>query len=160
MATPGNKRLLEWGSIIVAIVLIAAGVIYYKHFYNPQEPTERTEVDIVTLPDRFPADIPLEQDAGIIENYTASGPGVLFQATRTFTSAATAAQNMAKYQSFFSGENWGIIAASSSEQYSFLIATNTPLHLQATVFVSEESATGSKVDITVTPLSQESSSEQ
>jgi len=159
MATPGNKRLLEWGSIIIAVVLIAAGIVYYQHFYRPEPEVETKDVSIETLPAWFPADIPLETGAGVTANYTASAPGVPFQATRTFTSAASVAENIEKYRSFFSGNAWDIVAASSSEQYSFLIATSQSQNLQATVFVDGSSeATTSHVDITVTPFTQVTSS--
>ncbi len=145
-----NAHVWEWGSVIVTIIIIVVAGVYYKHFYHAPLKVERHEVSADTLPERFPANIPLEAGTGLIQNYTASAPGVPFQATREFSTHRTIAENFAIYKTFFSNFGWELVSATSSS-YATVLASNTTLNLQASVLITDP-GNERTVNITVTSL--------
>jgi len=148
-----RKQLLEWGTIVLALLIIAAGAIYVRHFYHAPIAVEKEALPADTLPDRFPADIPLEADAGVTQNYIASAPGVPFQATREFTTHRSVAENFSLYQSFFSSGSWAVVHAANASSYATILAANRALNIQASVLIADNAAAGERaVNITITGL--------
>lgn len=68
---------------------------------------EIKEVDKNLLPDKFPADFPIEAGAQILKNYNSEDDDV-YQATRQFASKKTVAENYKYYTDYFKANGWKI----------------------------------------------------
>lgn len=153
MAESGNRRAWEWGSIIATVVLVAAALIYYQYLYEPTPRAERHDVAASTFPERFPPNIPVDASGGITQNFTASAPGVPFQATREFTTRKTLDENVTLYRAFFATDGWQVKNVTVSSQYVTLLAANPVQHIQASLLMSEGPGTNERtINIAITGL--------
>ncbi len=96
-------------SLIVLAALVIAGVLIYVNANKKENqpntnsqktftPLPVTEVDHSRLPERFPADIPLESGAVIVYNFNLVNAAGMYQSTRQFVSKKTIKQNFDFYQ--------------------------------------------------------------
>lgn len=74
------------------------------------------------LPERFPADFPIESGAGILTNYNYENAESI-QATRKFISAKTLAANYTFYQKYLKDNGWTVSVSSNSPEVKYLSAT-------------------------------------
>lgn len=101
-----GKKIIFWVlAILIAVAIIFALVkkLIETPKETPKEPVvaagiQKTEVDHSKLPDKFPADIPIEQGATVTQNYNSTIGDGLFQATRVFETKKSLAENFKLYQ--------------------------------------------------------------
>lgn len=110
-----NKK---WAAIAL-LVVVAAGAWFLlvklekKNAANKAKPAplvkaQKMDVDFSKTPQKFPADIPLEKNANITQNYNATTPEGVFQATRVFETSKSLADNMTLYTDFLNKNGWKI----------------------------------------------------
>ena len=90
---------------IVAVLILA--FVLYKFVGNNRQSSElktpetavvkKMDVDFSKLPEKFPTNIPIESGAKITQNYNATTPEGEFQATRSFVTTKTLAENIKIY---------------------------------------------------------------
>lgn len=135
-----NKKLM---AVVVIGFLIIAGLVYFlkddntsntQEYYNNQQPSvQKTNVDFSKLPEKFPSDIPIEKDAKITQNYNSTTPEGHFQATRTFVTQLSLAENFATYEKFFNDNGWTIIATTNDPTYKMIAGSKDKQNIQVTI---------------------------
>lgn len=152
-----QSRKAIW--VFVAIGLIAiltAGIsIWYASKYNSDDKDQvkapevkKTIVEAEAIPPRFPAGIPLEKDAKIIQNFSITTPGGGFQSSRTFETQRSLDENFALYNQYFNNRNWKIESSSDTAQLKQVTAVKDDLQVQ--VVLNENTEQNRKtVEITV-----------
>jgi hypothetical protein len=104
---------------LIVACLFFIGIVVYSVFEYDRltfvspvlSTTQKTTVPVVTavdstkLPERFPADFPIEAGAQILNNYNAED-GVSIQATRKFVSSKTLKENFVFYFFYFNKNGW------------------------------------------------------
>lgn len=111
-----DKKLLN---IIIGVVILIALIVLVWWYAFPSKPASKGPVKPVNkienvkpaeLPKGFPADLPLEAGAKILNNYNATSPdGKRMQATRSFESAKTASANFDLYKTYLTKNKWTIL---------------------------------------------------
>ncbi|QQS22838.1 hypothetical protein IPM19_04405 [bacterium] len=154
-----NKRLM---AVVVVGFLIIAGLVYFikdkrssdtEQFYNDQVPSvQKTNVDFAKLPDKFPEDIPLETDAKITQNYNSTTPEGHFQATRTFETQLTLAENYGIYEKFLKDNGWTIIATTNDPGYKMIAGSKDKQNIQVTIDENKGSSKTKTVSISYSEL--------
>lgn len=84
-------------------------------------------------PERFPANIPIENGAKITQNYNATAPDGRFQATRAFETSLTLAQNLTLYKDFLLKDGWKIETNLDMENYKMVLGTKGNAQLQVSI---------------------------
>src|SRR5579862_5803833 len=101
--TPQRSKILWYIIGVVVLLVIIGSVLYAAHFSKHESITQQpaivkpnvtqTAVDPKTLPQDFPANIPLEKGATVTQNYNAQSISGQYQATRAFESKKSVADN-------------------------------------------------------------------
>lgn len=99
---------------IVAVLILA--FVLYKFVGNNRQSSElktpetavvkKMDVDFSKLPEKFPTNIPIESGAKITQNYNATTPEGEFQATRSFVTTKTLAENIKIYSNILDKDGW------------------------------------------------------
>lgn len=115
------RRLLP---IVIALLAIAV-VVFLVAWRNRQ--SQELIVDTYTVeptvtPTLFPANLPLEEDAPILENSASIASDGRLQSTRVFETERTLEENSAMYQAYFVTDGWIITAYKNQENYKALFA--------------------------------------
>lgn len=97
-------------------------------------PVKLTEVDKTKLPDRFPADVPIEAGATITLNYNAVNAKGLFQASREFVSKKSMADNFTLYQKALTASGWTITSAMDQPNQKIILATKGANNLNIRIY--------------------------
>lgn len=149
-----NSTLLmkRWIWTIIGLAIAAALLVFVK--YNPErKPLLKIDTYTVApteLPTLIPADMPIEKDVPILENYAAIVVDGRLQSTRTYESSQGIDESFAQYQEYFKSHGWTISASKSLDNYRAIFAGNGPLSAQAVM--TQDAAGKKKVQITVMSL--------
>ncbi len=95
-----------------------------------QATTTRKVVEDSKLPDKFPANIPQESGAVILQNDVQTSINGRFQATRSYETSKTLAENYQIYQTYFQQNGWKITTSTNEAAYKSITATKGDLSLQ------------------------------
>lgn len=119
--------------LVIVLIVLAVAALGFKAWWgnrswtkngsesanqgqNSQAPAPKIEkVDATQLPSGFPADMPLEKDAKIDQNFNATAEGKT-QATRKFVSQKTLKENFDIYKDWLTKNGWTIIATLDVEE--------------------------------------------
>lgn len=130
---------------LVLILLILAAGVYYFYFLKPEPATPEPPKSILSetqyfqvgeLPKGFPSDLPLEESAQILENFTAKfatkennvrlQDGTLatapefYQSTYSYVSEKSLSENNEIYKKYFTGKKYKLLTESISENSALL----------------------------------------
>jgi hypothetical protein len=113
-----EKRFWTWVAIAVVLIVLAICVIFWNIHQAKKAAVESAVVADVPagqLPGGFPSNIPIEKGALIVSNFNAAIQNGQFQATRSFNSFKTVAQNISLYASFLANpaNGWAMAASST-----------------------------------------------
>lgn len=104
-------------SAILALLFVAYLVTKRNAGDNDQQSAQprtavvdKVNVDFSQNPEKFPAKIPVEAGARITQNYNATTPEGIFQATKVFETSQSLSANLALYTKFFNDNGWNISA--------------------------------------------------
>lgn len=150
-----QKKLLPFFLVLFfALTFLAVvGYLAFK-FYNkeapPASPVEKPEfsvlpVPVETLPDKFPANFPLEKNVPVNTNYNAQTDGA-FQSTRQFVSKKTLAQNYSLYTDYLKNNGWTIETTLDQEAVKSIFASKGGTSVTVTMS-HNESVAENTVDI-------------
>jgi hypothetical protein len=154
-ADPANRKLLI---VLIALVVVAGIVaVVWRRQPAPQPAgggATVTHLPVIALPEAFPAGLPIEAGAKIVNNYNAvSTDGKRIQATRVFESAKTVAENAALYQAYVNDtkNGWTIMnqsdgPAGSGQKFIFAKKGDGILNIG----ISPRQPLGSTVDLSFT----------
>lgn len=107
----------------------------------------KKDVPPQTLPGKFPAEIPLEPGAKVVQNYTVTTADGRLQATRVFETAKSLEEQHQLYQDFFSRGGWRVISAVNQPALKTVAAMKGTVQVQ--VSIAENTLTKIKtIDIT------------
>jgi superoxide dismutase len=84
---------------------------------------ESKTVEPTKLPKDFPASIPLETGAKMVDNYNSTAEDGTYQATRVFESKKTLSQNFSLYEAFLKQDGWKLLATKDDEKLKVLSAS-------------------------------------
>lgn len=141
--------------LIVALVLLVASIVYLWHVRTHTDVTTqsvaqrtpesakvsvvRTEVDTRELPKDFPQDLPLEANAVVTQNYTAVVNNSTQQASRTYESSKSLADNYKLYQTYLQDHDWLLVSQVEQNGYDSLTGLKDGKTIQ--ILISENSGT-------------------
>ncbi|MDQ3018340.1 MAG: hypothetical protein M3Q64_00495 [bacterium] len=91
---------------------------------------QKKEVEASQAPEKFPANVPIERDAKITQNYNATTPDGRFQATRVFETNQTLAANLKLYSDFLKNDGWQILATVDQPNFKMVMGSKGKQHLQ------------------------------
>ena len=83
----------------------------------------KTTVAENKLPENFPTNLPLEDNVEVTQNYNATTEDGRFQATRTYESKKTLAENLAIYREYLNGNGWNIVSTVDQPTYKKISGT-------------------------------------
>jgi hypothetical protein len=122
-----RKLLLIAGILAVALILLAAFYFFYKKSrFGSNVPEVQTfavtkqDLPDSQIPSGFPADLPLEADTQVTQNYEATTTDGRKQSKRIFSTTKTLAQAMQIYTNFFTRLDWVEIPTPNSEPGSLV----------------------------------------
>ncbi len=148
--TPSNSNPKNISMILGAFVFLLALLFFgAKYFTSEKEEVIRLpegEPEIVIsnvkaeiLPDRFPANFPLEKDVPINANYNAETNGS-FQSTRQFISQKTLVANYNLYTDFLKKDGWTIGSTLNTDDLKVIFAQKN--RSSVTVTINRNSLSG------------------
>ncbi len=166
-----SNRKVIWALLIVLVLAVAA-VLFYSGVFKSNnstetplttktEPTVETkEVEKSQLPDKFPADFPIEAGATVTTNNVKTSSDGRFQSTHSFESAKTVDQNFAIYSDYFKTHGWIINSTVTTiKNYRSIYAGKGDITIQ--VSINDNQATHVKtVDIYVVQMMKQASINQ
>ncbi len=138
-----NNRIIYL--VVLLVLVIIAAVYYFKVVDNDKNQSTtntngnkasqivKTQVETDKLPEKFPADVPIEKDAKILQNYNATAPDGRFQATRVFETKESLAANITLYRNFLTKAGYEIKSSVDQPNYKMLYATKGDAGLQIAV---------------------------
>lgn len=131
--------------IAVAILLALLFVVIKlsQHPVSPAHPLSDNEANPTslqvqkvaenTLPNKFPANLPIEKDGKIIQNFNATEVDGRYNATREFESQQTLAQNIATYTKYLTDNGWEIKAKIDQSKLKMVMGKKENQQLQISV---------------------------
>jgi hypothetical protein len=137
-----SKKII-WVFVVIAIV--AVGVAIVVGLLSKQQTTSdkstksgeftvnKKDVAITKLPDKFPADLPMEKEAKVLQNYTSTTAAGGYQATREFETKKTLAENVKIYTDYLKKSGWTMGTGIDKTDFKVVSATKEDLSLQVTV---------------------------
>lgn len=151
--------------IIVLLVLVLILALLWQYKENEQlsvnEPVKNENIEVQNvsaneLPAAIPENIPMEEDAVILENdiITASEKPGVTQYTRKFVSNKSLEENYAIYKDFIDFNNWEVVSSVEEETLMLLIAVNPDKTEQLFVTVSKNTI-NKEVTVDLTVVTQE-----
>lgn len=148
-----NKLKMNKKVQIVVFILFTVLAVqtfrYIKKYSVPKTPAIEqtkslnvtlTEVSKTTVPERFPANFPLEKGADVRSNYTAQTANS-FQSSRAFSSKKTVAENYFLYSAFLKKDGWKILSSIDHPDSKFLYAQKGP-HEFVTIAIDKVTTDG------------------
>lgn len=159
--------------IIGVIALVAVVTAIFVFFANqasnipsnqmsevPKKDTKPLEIVKTTVapdqaPEGFPANIPIEEGAKILQNYNATAPDGRFQATRVFQTSLTLVQNLNLYRDFLNKDGWKIETTLDLENYKMILGSKANAQLQ--ISIDNNAAIGMKtvnISFTESPVTR------
>lgn len=137
------SKIQKIGLGVAFIILLAlAGLYFFMNKQNtktrvqpqPKEAiVQKTNIDFSKLPAKFPTNIPIETGAKTTQNYNATTPAGLFQATRTFETKQTLAANLTLYTDFLKKDGWKIKGTTDNPTYKMVMGAKGKQSLLITI---------------------------
>lgn len=120
-------------ALVVFIVMVAFPIrnADKKMAVKPSQ-QKKTELPVSQTPAKFPAEVPIEKGAKILQNYNISDADSL-QATRVFETTKSLDENFNLYKEFFTKNGWTIINTLNQPQLKVISATKEDFHAQVTI---------------------------
>jgi len=158
-----QSKKIVWVFAVIGIIIVALAIVMVIINRQMAKPTttktntktaaelkvDRQEVPPATLPENFPTDIPLEKDAKVIQNYTATTNNGGFQSTREFETKKTLAESYRIYKAYFQQNGWQL-SGGVDDTYVKVVSANKG-NLTATVTMDYNLKTDIKtIEITIT----------
>lgn len=119
-----NQKILI-GLVIVLLVL--AGILYLaknklgnkggSDRSNQPASVNKVNVDFSKDPENFPSSIPIEAGAQVTQNYNAAAPSGQYQATKTFVTKASLAENLSLYTNYLKSNGWTVEGTVDESNY-------------------------------------------
>lgn len=94
---------------------------------------QKTNVDFGKDPEKFPSDIPVEAGARITQNYNATTPSGLFQATKVFVTEQSLASNLTIYTKFMNDNGWDVTATVDQPTFKMVSGKKEDVTLQVSI---------------------------
>jgi hypothetical protein len=125
-------------AVIVAVIggVVGRGKVQDKPQDNQtmlQASTIRKAVDENSLPDKFPADFPRESGAKILQNDVQTSADGKFQATRSYETAKTLADNFQIFQTYFQKTGWKVTDSVNALNFKSITAVKGDLSLKVSL---------------------------
>ncbi len=142
-----SKKSLSIIAVIVLVLLIIILVIKSQdrgstvQTNNSAPVISKSKVPDSQLPSKFPADLPIEVGAVVIDNYNATTPDGRFQATRSFETSESLAANLKLYTNYLKTEGWTIQATVDKLTYKMVVGKKENQQLQISIDQNASSKT-------------------
>jgi hypothetical protein len=149
--------------IIAIVVILIAGLVYRNRTPGngglagtnqpaPKLDVQQTKVPNDKLPDKFPASLPIEQNAKVIDNFNSTASNGNFQATRQYESAKSPADNYKTFEAFFKKDGWTTLSAANTATDRNITVQKDKTIIQALFFTNTVSkASVAKISVTILP---------
>lgn len=93
----------------------------------------KQELPVEALPEKFPADFPIEKDAVVEQNYNSISDVGNFQSTRSYRSAQSLEQNEKIFNDYFKKAGWKISATHKDTNVVAISAIKDSLNMIITI---------------------------
>lgn len=137
----------------------AAALLVFVQYHPPRKPLLKVDTYTVAptdLPTLIPADMPIEKDAPILENYAATVVDGRLQSTRTYESALDINESYKQYQEYFTAHGWTVKTSKTLDAYKAIFATKDALSAQTVM--TQDASGKKKVQVTVMSLQSKTAS--
>lgn len=88
-----------------------------------------------TLPNKFPADLPIEEGAKVTQNFNATETDGRYNATRQFQSKATLSANLTLYTNYLKNNGWEILTTLDQPTLKMVLGRKDKQQLQAAIAI-------------------------
>lgn len=136
------KKILVGLIIIIAlslgITMIVAMFIETTPQTQPVEHKEKAAIEKVDLksnilPKGLPENLPLEKNARITQNFTATAKDGTFQATRGYETAKTLSENLSVYTKYLQDNGWDVSSTINNANYKKVSGSKGMSNLQVSM---------------------------
>ena len=145
------KKVLVF--IIVVALIVTAGIVYWTQFRGGQDivvPVDVTNLDENKLPVGIPKDLPMEENAQILQNYEAKEQDSNnLQSTRQYISQKSLQENFDLYKKYLEDNNWVILTATDMDDLKGIMAKNNSGEIMDITFSKNQITDEITVDITL-----------
>jgi hypothetical protein len=147
---------LAIGGAAVLIMIIASLVVKPENqVVSNQQPAgsqqfERTDLPSEQLPAQFPTTLPIEASAKVVDNFNSTANDGTFQATRSYTSVRTPAENFKTFADFFKQDGWTTLVTSDTAAMKSLSVQKGETTIQVLAYTTIDTAKSSMVKVNVT----------
>lgn len=138
-----NKIKILIGLVLLA--LVAVGVYFLTSKYNPHKGAKNIESGIIRtdlptgeVPSGFIADLPIEEGAQLLQNFSASAPDGSTQATQVYTTTKSPSENLKIFSDYMQKHGWSIGAQEDKPKYKMLFGVKGSLRLQIEIREQEK----------------------
>jgi hypothetical protein len=147
--------------VILAISLVVLAVIGYLAYQRitrdraaqpPVSQYEVTQIDKSKLPDRFPGDLPLPEDAVITQNESMIAPDGRFQETRAYTVSLPLSEERQRFATYFQEQGWTVDDTKDLGTFAAFLAQRDGTSMQVSL-VARGSSTAVTINVTIAPAS-------
>jgi hypothetical protein len=127
------KRIIILAVLVAVVLIILKLADKSKNTTVPELVVDKTPVSQDKLPDKFPAGLPVEKDAKIVENFNASEKAGRFQATRSFVTNKSLDENVAIYKNWLITNGWTVTSTMDQPTYKMIAGSKGTDQLQASI---------------------------
>jgi hypothetical protein len=112
-------------AIVLAVIALIAAALYWQKFGGNSAPrpfaVEKTQLSSDSIPKGFPADLPTESGAQVLENHEATTTDGRLQSTRKIITTKSLTAAAEEYQRFFEKHGWKVIPTDSASEQSVTV---------------------------------------
>jgi hypothetical protein len=126
-----NQKLKNIALIIVVLVILSAiAALVASKVMKPgtdktdTKPLEVSKTSVPTdkIPGSLPADLPIEKNAKVLQNFSATVSNGANQSTRSYETQKSLAENLKIYSDFLKSKGWDITATVDKQSYKMVAA--------------------------------------
>ena len=149
-----HKRFFWILAVLIIVIGGAVLAVYYSdrrsnrmanenpgsNSRNNESEFVKSDVESYKLPNGFPIDMPLEENARILQNYVVSTPDGRSQSTRSFETQKSLAENYKLYSDYMKKNNWEINVKVDQANLKVLSGSSAGLELKIDITQSSVSS--------------------
>lgn len=136
-------RLFTIIGVVFLLLLLGYGLAIYSQKRAQDKiasfplSVRKENVELSRLPDKFPASVPIEDDAVITQNYNAYLDNGTFQATRTFETKLSPEENLEIYTDYLTDQGWKIESNIDEADSKTVLGAKGTQKLQVSIYTNK-----------------------
>ena len=117
------KNIIAGLGLLILVALIISLIAYQANKSKVKDEPEKVlqvdkqEIPADKIPDKLPANIPIEKNAKVRDNYSASTNDGRTEATRSYETSKSLEENLSIFTEFMKSNGWTITSTTDQEKY-------------------------------------------